>query len=71
MPEARIAYQFYPHEIKENHGFPAERIRNLIKESLTPIPTDPIPSAIIIRDIKIKEISASNLEITCEVLYEL
>ena len=71
MPEARSFHQIFPIQIKQGHGLPADRIKNLIKDSLTPIPTDPIPSSILIKDIKITQISASNLEITCEVLFEI
>ena len=60
----------YPVQLAEGHGFPAERIRQLIKNALDPIPTDPIPKSILLYNIVIKQVGPNNLEISCEVHYD-
>ena len=59
-----------PFQITRNHGFPFSRILELIKNSLNPIPCDPIPKSILIHDIIIKQTGQDILEIECQVLYE-
>ena len=60
----------YPRRLVRNHGFPAHRVRQLILDALTPLPTDPIPKSILITEIKVTQVDVNNLEITCEVYYE-
>ena len=64
-----LVARIYPFQIRLGHGFPAHRIRELITDALVPIPTDPVPESILIQNIIITQIDATNLEITCEVLY--
>ena len=73
MPEGRNIHiiQVYPIQITQGHGFPSDRIRNLIRDALTPLPTDPVPKTILIQNIVITQIDATNLEITCDVLFEI
>ena len=59
----------YPVRLVRNHSFSPNRIRQLIKDSLTPLPTDPIPDTVVIKNIIITQISQSDLEIECEVYY--
>ena len=59
-----------PVRIVANHNFDHNRIRELIQGSLDPIPVDPIPTNIIIRDIVITHSRERGLVISCHVLFE-
>ena len=73
MTEGRTATvsRTYPIRLTRNHNFPAQRIRQLIQDALVPLPTDPIPSTILINNIVITQIDTDNIEITCDVLFEV
>ena len=60
----------FPIQLSQGHNFPAHRIRQLISESLNPLPIDPIPKHILISNISIIQVNENSLEITCEVFYE-
>ena len=59
----------FPFRLVANHGFPANRIRQLIKDALSPLPIDPVPKSIVIKNIVINQVNRTNLEISCEVVY--
>ena len=59
----------YPVRLARGHGFPYARIRSLIQDALTPMPMDPVPTAITLTDIQVTLTEDGNLEITCEVAY--
>ena len=61
----------FPIQLSQNYNFPAQRIRQLIINSLTPLPVDPIPKFILISNIVITQVDENNLEISCEVFYEI
>ena len=51
------------------HNVSAEVIRGLIQRSLTPLPIDPVPEWILIKDIRIVREATGDLAIFCEVVY--
>ena len=59
-----------PVRVVANHNFNHESIRRLIQGSLGPIPVDPIPTKIIIKDIVITNSRERGLSINCQVLFE-
>ena len=73
MPEGRSipVSRTFPIQLTHGHNFPAHQIRQLICDSLTPIPTDPVPKSIFIRNIVINQVDNTNLEITCEVYFAI
>ena len=59
-----------PTPLPRGHYISHERIRDLIKGALDPLPADPVPKSILIHNIIITHSETRGLDITCEVLFE-
>ena len=59
-----------PVRVIANHNFDHNRIRELIQGALGPIPVDPVPTKIVIKDIVITNSRDRGLSINCQVLFE-
>ena len=53
--------------ITQSHNIPSDKIRNLIQGSLDLLSVDPIPTRVVVDDIKVFLDSRGELGISCEV----
>ena len=56
--------------LSSGHNIDSRQIKNLIKSSLEPLPTDPIPTRIVIDNIEISRDQRRTISINCSVFYE-
>ena len=56
--------------LNSGHNIDSRQIKNLIKSSLEPLPTDPIPKRIVIDNIEITRDQRRTISINCAVFYE-
>ena len=56
--------------LNTGHNIDSRQIKNLIKSSLEPLPTDPIPKRIVIDNIEITRDQRRTVSINCSVFYE-
>ena len=59
-----------PERVIIDHNINPLTLRNLIKNSLEPLPTDPVPTRIVINNIIITKDSTGGLALSCDVFYE-
>ena len=59
-----------PVRLIRNHEANPQAIKDLIKGSLQPLHTDPIPTRIVLNDIVVTKDREGRLALTCNVLYE-
>ena len=55
--------------LRAQHNVEPEIIRGFIQRALTPLPVDPVPDWVLIKDIKIVREASGDLAISCAVLY--
>ena len=59
-----------PVRIIHNHNINSQTVRGLIKGALEPLPTDPVPTHIVISNISITKNPVGLLGLSCEVAFE-